>query len=193
MLFIVGAVFVKKKFPKLEPYQSFPNKKKNLILFLSALNENSPDPSQIKTFSDFDKIKIPWQMPVIAINYHLPVLENVFVVLSEKSKNNFEDFKDLVNRLFPDKNINIIPIGKEKDINFENFEDVNNILENVYNDLKEKYHAKDRDIILDVTSGQKIISIVGAMQTLLTPDREFQYVSTSDYQVKSFDVRYHEE
>ena len=58
--------------------------------------------------------------------------------------------------------------------------------------IKRKYKAKGKEIIIDITGGQKLVSIVGALQTLIK-DREFQYVSTSDYNVKSFDIRYYEE
>ncbi len=43
-------------------------------------------------------------------------------------------------------------------------------------------------MIIDVTGGQKPTSIAGALMTLYY-DREFQYVSTQNYKVKSYDVR----
>ena len=188
VLFLIGNFFVKKQLPNLEIYSEEPKKRKNLILFLSP----SGDVSQINSFEDFKNIRTPWQMPVTAIKYHLPKLENVFVILSSESKKHFQEFEALVKRLFPDQNLNIIPIGLDRDINFENMEELKEVIEYTYSIIKRDFKAKDKEIIIDITGGQKLVSIIGAMQTLIK-DREFEYVSTSDYTVKSFDVRYYEE
>ncbi len=189
ILFLTGSYFIRKQLPNLEIISEPPTKRKNLILFLSPSNT---DTSQINSFEDFKNVRTPWQMPAIAIKYHLPRLENVFVILSSASKKQFKDFESLIKRLFPDKNLNIIPIGLDKNINFENVEELKDIIEQTYDLIKKEYRAKNKEIIIDITGGQKLVSIIGAMQTLIQ-DREFQYVSTSDYSVKSFDVRYYEE
>ena len=188
VLFLLGNYFLKKQLSNLEIFSEPPTKRKNLILFLSP----SGDVSEINSFEDFKNIRTPWQMPAIAIKYHLPKLENVFVILSSKSKTQFKEFESLIKRLFPDQNLNIVPIGLDKNIDFENMEQLKNIIEQTYVLIKKEYKAKDKEIIIDITGGQKLVSIVGAMQTLIK-DREFEYVSTSDYTVKSFDVRYYEE
>ena len=188
ILFFIGNHFMKKKLPNLEIISEPPAKKKNLILFLSP----SGDVSQINSFEDFKNIRTPWQMPVVAIRYHLPELKNVYVILSSRSKTQFEDFVLLIKKLFPEQNLNIVPIGLDKNIDFENMEELKEIIEQTYDLIKRKYKSKDKEIIIDITGGQKLVSIVGALQTLIK-DREFQYVSTSDYNVKSFDIRYYEE
>ncbi|WP_297455937.1 hypothetical protein [Persephonella sp.] len=188
-LFFIGNYFMKKKLPNLEIISEPPAKKKNLILFLSPSNT---DTSQIRSFEDFKNIRTSWQMPVIAIKYHLPELKNVYVILSSRSKNQFKNFVFLIKKLFPEQNLNIVPIGLDKNIDFENMEELKEIIEQTYDLIKRKYKAKDKEIIIDITGGQKLVSIVGALQTLIK-DREFQYVSTSDYSVKSFDIKYYEE
>jgi len=79
-LFLIGNHFVKKQLPSLEIFSEEPRKRKNLILFLSP----SGDVSQIKSFEDFKNIRTPWQMPATAIKYHLPKLENIFVILGKR-------------------------------------------------------------------------------------------------------------
>ena len=187
-LFIVGNYFLKKNYPKIEIYSEEAPKKENLIIFLSPVN-NKPE---ISSFEDFKKVKTPWQMPAVAVKHHLPKLKNLFVILSNKSKNNFEDFKEFLNSLFPDSNINIYPVGYDKDIDFENMDDLKDIIEEVYETIKKKDKRKEREAIIDITGGQKLVSIVGAVQTLIEGST-FQYVSTTDYSVKSFDLRYYEE
>ncbi|WP_456465301.1 hypothetical protein [Persephonella sp.] len=188
VLFFVGSYFLKKNYPKIEIYSEEAPKKENLIIFLSPSNEVS----NVRSFEDFKKVKTPWQMPAVAVKHHLPKLKNLYVILSNKSKNNFEDFKEFLNRLFPNSDINIYPIGYDKDITFENMEDLKDIIEEVYETIRKKDKRKERETIIDITGGQKLVSIVGAVQTLIE-GRTFQYVSTTDYSVKSFDLRYHGE
>ena len=191
VLFLIGYFYSRKYIPKIEIYSKNPDKKKHLILFLSY-NRKISDIQEIKSFEELKNLQTNWQMPVEAIKYHLPELKNLFVILSGKSKNQFNEFQHLVKRLFSGQEINIIPVGLDREIDFENIEDLNRILEEVYQLARDKYKAKDRDIIIDITGGQKLVSIIGAMQTL-THDREFQYISTTDYTVKSFDIRYYQD
>ena len=189
ILFSAGSYFIKQRQPVIDVELDKPKKRKNLILFLSP---NNADLSNVKKIEDFQKVKTPWQMPIVAIHYHLPELENIFVILSSISKDQFSDFESLVKKLFLEKNLNIIPVGIDKEIDFEDMEQINKIVEDTYDFIKKEFGAKEKDIIIDVTGGQKIVSIVGAVQTFKY-DREFQYVSTSNYEVKSFNVKYYEE
>lgn len=63
-----------------------------------------------------------------------------------------------------------------------------NFLESVYDQLKQEGFTED-DIVFDVTGGQKAVSIAGAMFAIPN-DRHSQYVSTSDYTVKHYDLTY---
>ena len=72
--------------------------------------------------------------------------------------------------------------------NFEDAKSVYKFLESVYRQLKQEGFMED-DIVFDVTGGQKAISIAGAMFAIPN-DRHLQYVSTSDYTVKHYDLTY---
>ena len=48
---------------------------------------------------------------------------------------------------------------------------------------------KEDDIVFDVTGGQKVIAIAGAMFAIPN-DRHLQYVSTNDYSVRHYDLIY---
>ena len=72
--------------------------------------------------------------------------------------------------------------------NFEDAKSVYKFLESVYRQLKQEGFMED-DIVFDVTGGQKAISIAGAMFAI-PHDRHLQYVSTSDYTVKHYDLTY---
>ena len=168
-----------------------PRKKRALILFLSDLrNEESVKEAieGLKTgresLENFDLNRFDrWRMPYEAIKYHLPRLESVVVITSDRSSPQFPTFKELVKTVFP-KKLNV------EERKLENFESVKRIFEeisSIYKSLKNR-GIKERDVIIDVTSGQKTNSIAAAFMTLYY-DREFQYVSTQNYKVKSYDVK----
>ena len=71
---------------------------------------------------------------------------------------------------------------------FEKAKNVYDFLENTYEELK-KEGFKEDDIVFDVTGGQKVIAIAGAMFAIPN-DRHLQYVSTNDYSVKHYDLTY---
>jgi len=166
-----------------------PEKTKNLILFLSHLN-NDEQIKLIKTITKLEELKdkrINWEIPAIAIKYHLPKLKNVVVITSNESNKQFNEFKDFIKRIFPETTLNI-EIHKHS-IDFENIEEVYTNLKDAFYNLKNSGKAKrDREIMIDVTSGPKIPSIAGAIFTLETGERKFQYVSTMTKKVIGFDV-----
>jgi len=184
---------------KFEPFEDNPERKKILILFLSApkvkdsqiLLEEIKKIQETGTFSE--KIHIiqkssvkSWRMPVEAVKYHLPKLKKIVVITSPQSSEYLDNFKKLLESVFGEE---IPGIVTEKQIsNFENMQEVFNILDEIYEELtKEGY--RNKDAIIDITGGQKINSIAGALMTLLYNDREFQYISTNTFEIKSYDVR----
>ena len=172
-------------------FEAPPDKKRALILFLSDLrNEESVKKviENLKTgkesLKNFDLNRFErWRMPYEAISYHLPKLENVVVITSNRSSPQFSTFKELVRTVFP-KDLNV---EERKLKSFESVKEIFKEIDSIYKDLKNR-GIKERDVIIDVTSGQKTNSIAAAFMTLYY-DREFQYVSTQDYKVKSYDVR----
>ncbi len=163
-----------------------PEKKKILILFLSHANDID-SAKNISSFEDFKTVRLNWEMPSIAIKHHLPALEEVIVITSDRSSSQFDIFKEMVYRIFPD---DVFAVNRyEKIVDFENVEQVYNSLKDIYKALKkEKKIKRNADFIVDVTGGQKIPSIAGAIFTLEAEGREFQYVSTQTKKVIGFDV-----
>lgn len=80
---------------------------------------------------------------------------------------------------------------KSGGIDFEDVEEVFNAIKEFYKNVKQK-DFKEEHIIVDITGGQKTNSVAGAIATLAR-NRKFQYVSTRDKRVLSYDVGYFEE
>jgi len=181
--------------------QEEPKKRKALILFLSPIWASLKETeSFLKELSNLpsveEKLKLinnkeignkfpfrSWRMPAEAVKYHLPKLEAVKVITSEKTSPQFSTFVELLKVLFPEKELKVEQL---KISSFEDFREIEEALEEAYSSLKEAGY-KEKETILDITGGQKIVSIVGALLSLYS-GREFQYVSTIDYSVKSYDV-----
>jgi len=166
-----------------------PKKTKNLILFLSHLNNDEQIKliKSVKKLEDLKDKRINWEIPAIAIKYHLPKLKNVVVITSNQSNKQFNEFKDFIKRIFPENDINIEMY--KNSVDFENIEEVYTHLKNAFYNLKNSGKAKrDREIIIDVTGGLKIPSIAGAIFTLEKEERKFQYVSTITKKVMGFDI-----
>ncbi len=172
-----------------------PSKKRALILFLSNVRGNQEKLekllNELKKVEQLEgKLKElnntdfrSWRMPLEAVKYHLGKLEKVIVITSNSSSEQFNMFSKLLEEFFPEKNIKLEEI---KAGNFEDFNQVQEAIEKAYKKLKTD-GIKEKDTILDITGGQKIVSIVGALLSL-NPGREFEYVSTTNYSVKSYDV-----
>jgi len=195
-LLLLGRFLVSAR--RYEVVQDKPSKRKALILFLSKaakLNEESWRKLQNSLFlaeSREEKMELinskespvrSWTMPVKAVEYHLPKLETVYVVGSKDSSPQIGYFRELLQSLFPEATLSI----REREVSsFEDFEELQSSLEKIYEELKGEGY-KEKETILDITGGQKLVSIVGALLSLYS-GREFQYVSTNDYSVKSYDV-----
>lgn len=54
--------------------------------------------------------------------------------------------------------------------------------------LASKGHGS-RDILIDITSGKKVSTVAGAA-VALAEDRQFQYVDTTDFRVRTYDITY---
>ncbi len=184
---------------KYEVFEDFPEKKKVLIPFLSnvrgnektvmdeieKLRELSTVEEKIEKVNESSTIK-SWRMPLEAIKYHKPRLERVIVITSDKSSKHFNAFKELLKEVFGKEVSDMLVEKKVK--SFENIKELFNALNEIYKELRED-KFRDRDTIIDITGGQKTSSVAAAFMTAYYSDREFEYVSTEDYTVKSYDVR----
>ena len=174
-------------------FEAPPGRKRILVIFLSKLNESVlndirriiedlKNGKKLPENFDFNIFK-SWRMPYEAVKYHIPRLEKLVVVTSKDSSAQFPLFKELMNLIFNNK----MEIEERKLKSFESVKEIFKEIDSIYKNLKER-GIKERDVIIDVTGGQKTNSIAAAFMTLYY-DREFQYVSTQNYEVKSYDVR----
>ena len=161
-----------------------PKRAKVLVLFLSENNSGIEEILKFKTIDEYGRNN--YRMPLKAIDYHKQELKKIIVVCSEQSFGDKDKFLKCVQNLFGKGLVDIVNAQYIK--NFENAKNVYEFLENIYNELKEEGFKED-DIVFDVTGGQKAISIAGAMFAIPN-DRHLQYVSTSDYTVKHYDLTY---
>ena len=156
---------------------------KGLILFLSS----NPKHMDCLIQNSIDDISNNYKMPLVALRHHADSLQKVVVIASSASFSEYAIFYKVVEKFLPE----IAPklsLHFKNDLDFEDAETIYDSLSSVYNEMKINI-KKEKDIFIDVTGGQKIISIVGAIFALPL-DRNIQYVSGTNYQVKLYDIRY---
>lgn len=167
-----------------------PAKAKGLILFLSDNRDSKLYAEEtIQTISDLGTNS--FRMPLSAIAYHQERLEQVVVFCSESSQKVFEDFCASVRKLITKSE----KITLQKVSTLMNYEDADMLYDNLaeqFEYLKKEHNFKDKDIVIDVTGGTKVVVIAGILFGL-PHNREVQYVSTSNYTVTTYDITYHEE
>jgi hypothetical protein len=183
---------------KIEVISEPPHQVKALAIFLSVLSmQEDAQKRQLEAIENAlsDKTllqttieKMSWNMPLIAIKYHRDTLQHLYIFTS--SGNNpssalMTTFESVIKTLFP--TIEIVEFTKDG-IDFENVKEVFEKVEEFYQEMKKKGLA-DKDIIIDITGGQKTNSIAAAMATL-SIGRKFQYVSTRDKKVLAYDIGY---
>ena len=155
-----------------------------MVLFLSYNSSNEEEILKFKTIDEYGTNN--YRMPLKAIDYHKQELEKIIIACSEKSYGDKNKFLKCVQNFLGKKFVDIISVQDIKD--FENAKNVYEFLERIYGQLK-KDGFKEDDIVFDVTGGQKAVSIAGAMFAIPN-DRHLQYVSTSDYTIKHYDLTY---
>jgi hypothetical protein len=138
-------------------------------------------------------------MPLTAIDYHRSRLEKLVVIASADvgagdqldpgSWRHLDLFKKAVTRLGlePDSLI-LLPQDFPRGVRFENAGDLVDAVDQAYTQLQ-GLGIRDREVLIDITGGQKICTVAGAAGAL-ADNRLFQYVSTHDYSVHSYDVSY---
>lgn len=163
---------------------------KNLVIFLSDMKKE--DIATVIQFPGQIKVgKKSWEMPYLAIDYH-QILQHLFVITSSDSKKGteiipgtthlFSDFKEFVKRAFPVREIDVAELSPGG-VDFEDVEKVFICIEDFYN----QSGIKSKDVLVDITGGQKTNSIAGGIATLAA-GRKFQYIGTNDKQVNAYDV-----
>jgi hypothetical protein len=76
-------------------------------------------------------------------------------------------------------------------VDFENVQELLYAIFTAIHRLRSECGLSDKDVIVDVTGGQKTTSIAGALITLNSSDITFQYVQTNpDYEVLSYNLKF---
>lgn len=153
-----------------------------------------------------------WRMPLEAIHVHAGRLKQIAVITSADSVGKedgtwreFETFKRLVHRLLGNDQVAVFDASKQvaganakggeaeatarmNGVDFEDAAMLTSLVHDVYQ-IFYRLEYKDRDIMVDITGGQKVPTIAGAA-VALAEGRRFQYVSTRDYKVRHYNVTY---
>ncbi|MCB9958319.1 MAG: hypothetical protein H6843_06830 [Rhodospirillaceae bacterium] len=149
-----------------------------------------------------------WRMPMEAIAYHKDRLKSIIVIGSSDSTSKITGkfttgthtqtdlFKSLVNATTDDLDSPpvVLTISEflsdtayERGVDFESVEDCQEALNQIYRHAREK-NLDEADILVDMTGGQKPNTAASVAAAILIRRRRFQYVSTRDYKVRTFDV-----
>lgn len=164
------------------------------------------DIRQIELFKK-GKPNWPWEMPIRAIRHHLDApLETVTLVCSKESVcqaslflsicDRYECFKKLSFNMLAaedDDKVSFRPLITPADacvckgFDFESFDELTRAVWYLLRQFKDRGY-RDRDIMIDITGGQKPTSIVGAAVTFNRKIKA-QYIQTNDpWEVLSYDV-----
>ena len=128
-----------------------------------------------------------WQQILRGLRPHKTLLKYVYLIGSSGEKSSYKYIDD-VEKLIKQYVKDITVLKAKKAVDFEDLEKLIEIISKAIRELKEKYGLEDRDIIVDVTGGQKTTSIAGAVVTF-NSNITFQYVQTGKkHDVLAYDV-----
>lgn len=194
-----------------------PQKCKALVLFLSPPGKDvgwlTQDPREETRGSILQedarkKFEGSWRMPMEAVAYHLERLKKIVILPSSDSPQklgmssqedgtfrNLDLFKRTVLWFVGDKKPGLQLVGLSElnsqwnaGVDFENAQALVDVLEQAF-DWLHNQQITDYEIMVDITGGQKVPTVAGAA-VALGEGRRFQYVSTRDYKVRTYDITY---
>jgi hypothetical protein len=189
---------------------------KGLVLFLSPprnmplLNDQDElldslgglqEADSLTVLSNREKLKGPWRMPVEAVAHHIETLKVVVAIFSMPEPwllangNPNIRFCEMMRRLTQYKSdpLRVVPLTLDRTLESGiDFSDPNQILsavESAKHILLEEESLHPEEIIIDITSGQKVTSGIAAASAF--DDRvRCQYVDTKSYKVSAYDLTY---
>lgn len=185
-----------------------PAKIEGLILYLSPFKKGATADEaqqlaeQLSTYEGMLKdeafraehLNNSWRMPFEAIAYHLVDLQYIVVVVSKETHALLPAFSKILYQLLPDENqtLKLIHVGDidqdyAQGVSFEGMAALVGATHVAYEFLLSK--MRNHHILIDITGGQKTTAIAGSA-VALEAGRQFQYISTHDYQVRTYDVTY---
>lgn len=175
-----------------------------LIMFLSPPNREIVEVSASPFRISVDGIQIPtdldndikllnwnWQQFLRGVRLHHKELKTVYLIGSQDAEGKTGSFgfrdhaRGLLQYYFPAAEIHC----HDKALNFEEFDELAGCLAEIIEHFKNEGY-REKDIVIDVTGGQKTTSIAGAVVTL-NKQVTFQYVQTNKpYHVLTYDVEF---
>jgi hypothetical protein len=132
---------------------------------------------------ELNKVKWNWQQILRGLKPHQERLKYLYLLGSTESFKYLDKAESFIKQYLPD----ITVIKANRPVNFEDLEALIKVIYRAIKDLK-AYKLDEDEIIIDITGGQKVTSIAGAVVTLNSSVR-FQYVQTNEpYEVISYDL-----
>jgi len=144
---------------------------KGVVLFLSAIDESLLESAKGGDLTLFDQPRFAWTQCLRGLEPHKEILKHVWVVCSLESAPQFEAFLGLFSQKFP--NVSFKNLSKHG----EDFSDVTSMvdaIETIYHVLPKG--VDEPEVIIDITSGTKTASIAGLLVTMVSQNRDVQYV-----------------
>jgi len=130
-----------------------------------------------------------WRMPLQAISHHVRLgartgqgLDAVYLIASWQTAEYTEMFREMVERSLGQHAI----VRRTEIADFEDFQQVSTALNRVFEDVG----LREEKLLIDITSGNKICSVVAAALSF-EQGRHIEYVHAADgYLVKEYDLGY---
>ncbi|MGZ8218749.1 hypothetical protein [Methylomagnum sp.] len=139
-----------------------------------------------------------WCMPVKAVAHHRARLRHLIVIPSRGEQGSLRQlplFSALLKHLFGDGGFEITAIGDclpdyKEGLDFETqTEELAKATDEAYVFLNKTKGLPRQDILIDITGGTKPTTFVGSA-VALAEGRRIQYISTTDYSARVYDLSY---
>lgn len=187
-----------------------PEKARGMIIFLSpkGVDRNSKQPYTSiiqEIIAGTKKIDLekntyqesipdsPWRIVLDSVKYHLPVLEQLIFIPSKGEKgtcNISGDFMAFMQEAVSPHSLKITLLNSFRDgVDYEDMDELVSAIEDAHQYMENEMKITANEVLIDITGGQKVTTIAGAI-VALGEGRKFQYVSTNDYSIKTYDVEY---
>ena len=140
-----------------------------------------------------------WRMPIEAIWFHGQSKKGltVVVITSPESEDYLKRFKKVVTDFcakIPTAVTVVFACHKaeskyDRGFDFEDAEALTHAV-NLSIATLEKENVPPEEIVIDITGGQKLPAVLGAAYSLQSRGRAFQYVSTTNYKIRAYDLTF---
>ena len=187
-----------------------PDQVRGLVMYLSSLRADYLGSLQeaLKQGMDLTAFRqqfghINWRMPLEAVNHHAQKLAFVVVIASSGeggSAKQLGEFKALLDTVFPNLAFRLVALEEcfsdkgdkaafKDGVDFEVEPERLATATNAAYEYLRIQGLRPTDILIDITGGLKVPTVVGSA-VALAEGRRIQYVSTRDYHVRVYDVSY---